>query len=433
MKTNSLFRSAALVALAAAAGASVATKADAQAATAWAGAPRTTEEDRQFKINGRLQMDVSNIDANYSTPAAGTDATYGRSFVRRVFLGAEGRFTEHWRYNVKLDLAPDRGDAVNPGSEVSLDDAFLEYAGDLGSIFIGNANAVSNMEDRTSSNEIPFVERSAIVQAFNPGRVLSLSWLTGGGNWSAGIALQGDSVANNETTVTAAASRGEPFGVMGRVTWAPIYQRTPEGLTLVHLGLMARDRDANGDGAFGYSARPNVASFSGLGAPVSGAGGSHDDLYGAELALQYHQFGAEAEYMTLKTDRGGALPDAEYNGYYVDVFFSPTGESRNYNATDGSFGRITPRRTLGNDGGIGHVMLSGRYEFLDLNDGTGASAVFGGEQKGYVLGATWKPIAYVKFMLNYSDYSVDRKNAVGVAQAGDGDFKSLTLRSQLDW
>jgi phosphate-selective porin OprO/OprP len=426
MKTNSLFRTAALAALTVAAGAGVATKGEAQA-------PRTTNEAVQFKINGRLQMDVANIDANYSTPAAGTDAQYGRSFVRRVFLGAEGRMTDNWRYNVKLDLAPDRGDAVNPGSEVTLDDAFLEYAGGFGSIFIGNANAVSNMEDRTSSNEIPFVERSGIVQAFNPGRVLSLSLLTGGGNWSAGIALQGDSVANNETTATTSPNRGEPFGVMGRVTWAPLYQKTPEGLTLVHLGLMARDRDANGDGAFGYSARPNVASFSGLGAPVSGAGGSHDDLYGAELAFQRNAFGAEAEYMQLKTDRGGSLPDAEYNGYYVDVFFSPTGESRNYVASDGSFTRITPLRPLGSDGGIGHVMLSARYEFLDLNDGTGASAVFGGEQKGYVLGATWKPIGYVKFLLNYSDYSVDRKNAANVAQAGDGDFKSVTLRTQLDW
>lgn len=426
MKTNSLFRSAALVALAAAAGVGFGGKAHAQAATAWAGAPRTTEEDRQFKINGRVHYDVVGIDADFTNPGA-TDLNYGRSFMRRIFLGAEGRFTQNWRYNVKLDVSPGRSDTSGQGNEVALDDAFLEYAGGFGSIFIGNANAVSPLEDRTSSNEIPFIERSSIYQAFIPGRVLSLSYLTGGGNWSLGVALQGDSPSNAE------AATGESFGVTARATFAPIYQRTPDGLTLVHLGLSARDRDQNGDANATYSARPAVSSNTGLGSTVGGAAFSHDTTYGAELALQLNSFGATAEYMTSKTERPGTLSEVDYSGYYIDLFWSPTGESRNYNATDGSFGRVTPRRTLGSDGGIGHVMLSARYDYIDLEDR--GAGVFGGEQSGYVLGATWKPVGYVKFHLNYSDYTIDRpSNLAGTTlNNNDGDVKAVSLRTQFDW
>ena len=44
--------------------------------------------------------------------------------------------------------------------------------------------------------------------------------------------------------------------------------------------------------------------------------------------------------------------EATATGYYIDLFFSPTGESRNYNAADGSFKNVVPFRTLGSDGGI---------------------------------------------------------------------------------
>jgi phosphate-selective porin OprO/OprP len=407
------------MALAATAGTGIAAKAEAQA-------PRTTTEAVQFKINGRVHMDVVGVKADYTS---GTDLEYGRSFMRRIFLGVEGRMTDNWRYNVKLDVSPGRSDTSGQGNEVALDDAFLEYAGGFGSLFIGNANAVSPLEDRTSSNEVPFIERSGIYQSFIPGRVLSLSWLTGGGNWSAGVALQGDSPSNAEATV------GESFGVQGRLTFAPIYQRTPDGLTLVHLGLHGRDRENNGDGLLAYSARPAVSSNTGLATPVSaGAIGKHDTTIGGELALQYNAFGMTAEYMSTNVERLGRS-DVTFDGYYVDLFWSPTGESRNYNATDGSFGRITPLRTLGSDGGIGHVMLSARYDYINLADATNvATGIFGGEQTGYVLGATWKPVGYVKFHLNYSDYTVDRLafNRTAVASA-DGDIQAVSLRTQFDW
>ena len=73
------------------------------------------------------------------------------------------------------------------------------------------------------------------INAFGFTKIGSIAAATGGGNWSAGVALQGDDFNNPESTNTS-----ETVGLEGRVTWAPIYDRTPDGVTVVHLGLNAR-------------------------------------------------------------------------------------------------------------------------------------------------------------------------------------------------
>jgi phosphate-selective porin OprO/OprP len=443
MTKFSIMRTAALAALAAAAGIGVTEKAHAQAATSWSGAPRTTEEDRQFKVNGRVQYDVYGIDADYTT---GTDQKYSGAFARRVFLGAEGRFTTNWRYNIKFDLTPGRQNNVttttttaagnvtsvttsgsNVGDEVRLDDFYLEYAGSTYSLFMGQNNALHHIEDRTSSNETPFNERSSIDQAFGFGKIFGLSYLTNGGNWSAGVGVETDKLDNPENPVDE-----ENIAYVGRVTYAPYFQRTPDGSSWLHLGLSARYRD-NGSGAtlLGYSATPGAASGgAGFSAPVTtGSIAGRDTLYGGEVFFQHNTFGVGGEYMQLQ----GKLPtgvDRTLEGGYVEAWWSPTGEGRNSQPTDGSWGRVTPRRTLGNDGGIGSILLTARYDFLDLNDST----TLGGEQKGWLAGVTWKPIAYVKFQGNYTNYEIDRKTALGVAVAGaDGDVQAFSLRTQFDF
>jgi phosphate-selective porin OprO and OprP len=422
-------RGAALIALASAGGVS---SAFAQAAstppppvtvtTQWRGAPQTNEEDRQFKVNGRIQYDYFDINQDFANPAT-ADVEYAGTFARRAFIGVEGRFTQHWRYNVKFDLSPGQSDTSGQGNEVRLDDAYLEYAGDDFSVFIGQNNAVAHMEDRTSSNYTPFNERSMIDQAFGFGKIFGVAFAANGGNWSAGAAYHTDTLNNGQTVNT-----DEQHYFIGRGTFAPIYSRTPDGITLLHLGVSARHREG-GTGFLSYSARPAQNSGSGLGTTISSAGNfGSDNLYGAEVAAQWNAFGATAEYMQLDADRSGAGLDGKVTGGYVDLFWSPTGESRTYMAVDGSWGRVTPRATLGADG-IGHVMLSGRYEFLDLSDDAfGVGAAGRGEQTGYNLGVTWMPIGYVKFQLNYGMYELDRPGTVN-----DQDIDSMTFRTQFDW
>lgn len=437
-------------------------------ATSWSGgSPRTTEEDRIFKINGRVMYDAFNISTD---ELAAVNQNYNRSFVRRAFLGVEGQFTQNWKYNIKLQFAPgadqaasatttvrlcqnagtsvvvqraacqageaDRGPIVTAVStsggdtDVGFDDAFIQYVFGDWEISLGQNNQVSPMEDRTSSLNIPFNERSGYINAFGFTKIASIAVATGGGNWSAGIALQGDDFNNPESTNTS-----ETIGFEGRATWAPIYDRTPDGVTVVHLGLNARIRD-NGGGpdtsgnrgpGFRYRARPQT----GYGDRFVDTGSlaiAQDTFIGGELSAQYNEFGMSAEYGQLNAtpQSGTALGGFEptFKGGFIDFFWSPTGDGRTYNGKDGSFGRITPRRTLGSDDGFGSLTLGARYDYLDLTDGT----MDGGEQKGVTLQATWQPLGFLKFQADASHLDIERPTS---PLRGTADV--VTIRSQIEW
>ena len=376
--------------------------------TSWTG---TVGEDRygdaRFKMRGRFQYDLYDSDWDIGTADDGT-----RSYVRRAFLGVQGRLTEHWRYKVDFVLTPG-------ASEVNVDDAFLEYVGDDWSIVIGEHNITSPLEDRISSLDIPFNERSSIINAFEYGRRAGIGFLTGGANWSFSAAAQGESLNTAGETFAV----DEATALSARFTFAPIFETTPEGVTLVHLGVHARQREQGDNADFRYRTRP----FNGRNTrhidTGTLAGAESDTTLGVEAAVQFGRFGAQAEYMVLDGD--ATAGDYTFDGYYVDVYWSLTGESRSYRGNQGSFGAIAPSRPFGTDGGWGHWMLSGRYDFIDLSDLGGASR---GEQSAWGVGLDWVPIDHVRFKLNYAFSDMDRVGA-GV----DDEAQIITLRSQFDF
>jgi phosphate-selective porin OprO/OprP len=401
---------AALAALAAAGGIAATTgQADAQVSTVWTGTVGEVRDEAsggRFKLRGRLQYDVQSNDWDV------LDEDGTRSYVRRAFLGFQGRFNENWRYKVDFILTPS-------SETIGVDDAYLEYARDNWSVLLGEHNITSPLEDRISSLDIPFIERTSVINAFEYGRRAGLGFLTGGANWSAAAALQGDSLNNSDNS-----GFDESTAVSGRFTWAPVFETTPEGVTLVHLGAHARMRDSGGDAPFRYRTRP----LNGRGTRWIDAGGGlpggEDFGYGAEAALQFGPFGAQAEYIILDGESTGGA-EYEFDGYYVDVYWSLTGESRAYRGNQGSFGAIAPARPVTEEGGIGHWMLSGRYDYVDLSDPAGGAAR--GEQSAYSLGLDWVPIDHVRFKLNYALSEMDR--TVGT----DDEAQIISLRSQFDF
>ncbi len=404
--TKKVLATAALAALATAAGAATAHAQSAPShTTSWTG---TVGEDRygdaRFKMRGRFQWDVSSQEWDNSS-----DDGF-RSYARRAFLGVQGRLSEHWRYKVDFVLTPSAG-------EIAVDDAFLEYVGDNWSIVLGEANVTSPLEDRISSLDIPFIERSSIINSFGYGRLAGISFLTGGANWSASAAVQGESLNSADDFNT-----DETTAISGRFTFAPIFSTTPEGTTLVHLGVHARARDTGDNGDFNYRPRP----FNGRGDRwiATSAIGDSDMTYGVEAAVQFGAFGAQAEYMRLDGETSGGV-DFDADGYYVDLYWSLTGESRNYRGNQGSFSAIAPRNPVTQEGGWGHWMLSGRYDSIDLSDP--AFGATRGEQTAWAIGLDWVPLDHVRFKLNYADTDMDR------TAGADTSAEIITLRTQFDF
>lgn len=404
---------AAIAALATAGGLAMhATDASAQATTSWNGAPETREGEQRFKVRGRFQYDMAS--ANWDTGGDDGFSTY----TRRAFLGVQGRLTEQWRYKVDFVLDPGASNPSSTGgneSEVGFDDAFLEYAGSNWSLVIGEHNITSPLEDRISSLDIPFIERSGLITSQGFGRLAGIGFMTGGANWSAAVAAQGDSL--NETS---AQGTDEQTALSGRFTFAPIFETTPEGVTLLHLGVYARQRDIQEDSTISYSVRPQNGR--GATAMAMGLTAEEDFAYGVEAAGQYGPFGITAQWGQLEATDGGT--EYETSGYYVDASWSLTGESRSYRGNQGSFGAISPARPFGVDGGLGHWALSARYDFTDMSEGIAATS---GEQTAYAVGLEWVPISHVKFMFNYAQSEIEYNSGA------DNEAQILTLRTQFDF
>ncbi len=416
---------AALAALAAATGSvAMASTAHAQDVTqSWTG---TVAEDRagqaRFKMRGRLQYDIYSNE--WSSDNATIDAEDGtRSYVRRAFLGVQGRFSDHWRYKVDFVINPGASgdDAATGDQAVAVDDAYLEYAGDFYSFVIGENNVTSPLEDRTSSLDIPFIERSSIINAYGYGRAAGVAGLITGANWMAAVGVYGDSLNNSEANFT----NSEQTSISGRFTWAPIFETSPEGVTLLHLGISARDRYNGDDALYRYRPRPLNGRGSRWVESSSGNATEHDTSYGFEVAGQYNAFGFTAEYITLEGETPAGL-QVDSDGYYVDVTWSITGEPRAYRGNQGSFGPVAPLHPV-TEGGWGHWGLIARYDSIDLTDIDAGSSR--GEQTAYGLGVNWVPIDHVRFMLNYTSTEADRTAAAAI----DADADVISLRTQFDF
>ncbi|MGQ0533246.1 MAG: porin, partial [Caulobacteraceae bacterium] len=207
-------------------------------------------------------------------------------------------------------------------------------------------------------------------------------------------------------------------------TWAPIFEASPDGYTLVHLGVSARQRYMGDDSTFAYNARP----LNGRGTRWIdlGVAGESDISVGAEVALQYNAFGVTAEYGVLDGETAAGV-EYEATAYYVDASWSLTGEPRAYRGNQGSFGPIVPAHSM-LDGGWGHWALKARYDFVDLSDTVGAAGTRG-EQTAWAAGLDWVPVDHVRFMLNYASTEMDR---TGPATTDD-EAQVVTLRTQFDF
>jgi phosphate-selective porin OprO/OprP len=449
---------AAMAALAAAGGVAVSGVAQAQTTPTiqpMNGAPEIRDGQQRFKMRGRFQFDF------YSNEWDNTAEDGSRSYVRRAFLGAQGRLTDRWRYKIDFVLSPgaseagsvstttlrlcqntttsvitertaciagesDRGPVVTAASggaagadDVAVDDAFLEYAGDFFSIVIGESNITSPLEDRTSSLDIPFVERSSIINAYGFGRAAGVAGLVTGANWMAAVGVYGDSLNNQDNNF----SNDEQMSVSGRFTWAPIFESSPDSYTLLHLGVSARQRYNGDDALFRYRARPLNGRGSRWVETSSGSAVEGDTAIGFEIAGQWNAIGFTGEYITIEGETPAGV-ELESDGYYVDVIWSITGEPRAYRGNQGSWGPIVPRRPV-NQGGWGHWDVSARYDFIDLSDTAGGSSR--GEQSAWALGLNWVPVDHVRFMLNYAQTDADR------TAGADADVEVVTLRTQFDF
>jgi phosphate-selective porin OprO/OprP len=390
----------------------------------WSGAPRMTNDDATFKVRGRILLDAvfQSVDKE-----AGTDFDTRSIRGRQVFLGVEGQINQFFAYKAE-------GGAVNGGAW-AWDDVVLEWkVNESTSLMFGNIKA-AGLENLTSTRFTTFMDRGPYGEIGPDSYVLSVVGKVNGPNWTAALAVQGDSINSPDVTanVTNPPDVKERMGVTGRVSWAPVMTDSDR----VHLGAYARYRDHGNEAGFTYQTRP-MTNF-GSRYVTTGAIGDKDTTWGLEGAWIHNSFSAQAEWSSIKVDRlisgASAGGNPTVNVGYAFVSWWPTGETRNYDATKGEIGRPKILNPV-NAGGTGGVELALRYDYADLTDAYDSASTPGsktlsqdaGKYTSWTVGVNYYPISYVRFMANYTKAKQDNP-VVG----RDVDVDQFQLRAQLDF
>ena len=321
--------------------------------------------DIVFKMGGRLQLDYSQIQADLDGQKSQT--VENDFLVRRARIFAAGTIQD-WGFKAQFNL----GD----GNGGSPEDLYIRYNGfgSAAKITLGKQKEPFSLEELESSKDISMLERSAIVEAYSPGRNYGVSVA---GDWGYGVYAVGvfedDSAEDDKLTAN------HP-SVTARFVYNPIQSDD----SVVHVGVS-------------YSHRANEVS-----------------LRGVELGTSVGAFHAQAEY--LYALYAGGDKDQDNEGYYLQAGYILTQEHRGYK--NGVFKRVKPSTNAG------AWELVARYDA-----GFGKYSDFGlgseeGQGQAYSLGVNWYANNNVKLGLDYGHATLDDSDDKG---------SSVRLRTQLVW
>jgi phosphate-selective porin OprO and OprP len=350
-----------------------------------------------FRLGGRIMTDAAHYDEDINTLGSGTE-------LRRVRLSWDGTLSRNWAFKGALEMA----------GGADLKSTYLEYVGLPDTYFrFGKYKEPISMEELSSSKYTTFMERAMLTELV-PGRNVGIGAGRSGERWGFSAGLFAGLEDGEE-------EQDEGLALSSRFHYAPWY--TPRHSA--HLGISASYRDMGDSHAIRFRARPesHVTDTRLVDTGVV-TGVDNVTWLGLEAALVADSLSLQSEYLAADLGRSG-LSDPRFQGWYAYGSWFLTGESRNYDARGGTFGRIAPRRPFG-QGGPGAIELGLRFSRLDLTD----EDVVGGVEDNLALGLNWYPTPNVRFMVNYIKVlELDRPGS-----ELDGDRPSiLQIRGQADF
>jgi phosphate-selective porin OprO/OprP len=351
----------------------------------WKDGPRFETADGNFTLAllGRLMWDSFWITSDDFDSTITEDGT----FFRRVRLGVRGTAYKNTEFMVEVDFA--RGSVVLTDVYVA-----LKKLGFAGTFKAGHFKEPIGLEVLASANDITFMERSAATEAFAPFRNAGFSIgnaaLEERMTWAVGMFKDG-------TDDLGATREDGGYALTARVTGLVVQNK--DAATLVHVGVGFRFADPNGD-AVQFQARPGTGTGNRL---VNTGSIAADDytLVNFEFAVVWKRLSAQAEFYLADV---GAVTGADpsFSGWYVQVSWWITGETRPYKAAAACFGAPKPKRNFHDGGGgPGAWEIAVRIDTIDLID----EGVDGGEQDDITAGVNWhwNPNARVMFNVVFSD------------------------------
>ena len=349
-----------------------------------------TDSARNWRFHGRIQLDSARYDSD--NPLYLDDAE-----LRRARIGLLGDLWRGWRMKVEYEFS---GSTPGPKS------IYLRHdLGENGTVTFGHFKESVSLQASTSSRYNTFMER-ALPHADSPGYRLGAKFATYGDSWSATAGITGGRLTDQHDIET------DGTGLYFRGVFNPIARRKQ----MWHIGFGAEARRYGSTDTVRLRSRPEsdltdvrMVDTGTIVDPDTGL------RYTAELAWKLRSVHAQAEYLHLSLSRNGGLPDLDFSGWYAQVGWFITGESRTYNRKSGTFGRIKPEHSYG----AWEVAM--RISDIDLN----SSDIAGGTEKNSTVGINWYATKSTRLSLNYVDASA-RPDQYGL----NDDVRALQARFQ---
>ncbi|MFZ5653054.1 MAG: OprO/OprP family phosphate-selective porin [Pseudomonadota bacterium] len=353
---------------------------------------KTADGNASFKLGGRMQLDFNSFDGVINT-VPGEDGS--DIFFRRARIELGGHYHD-WEYEMAYNLT-DSG---------SIDQLHTTYAGlgDLGQLTFGQQKENFGLEDTGSSKWITAMERSLPANTFDTGNNVGAK-LHGANDfisYSLGVFKQDlDDKNDLDTAMT------------GRIVVRPMYGE--DGLIHIGAGYTTRDGEFTQLGSrLGVRGGEDGSAAARIrGRYTGGAVADELEAWNGELAGSFGPVHAMAEYFDGEISGAGGAPDIEADGYYVQLGWILTGESRSYKTDIAAFDKVKP------SGPSGAWEAFARYDELDVSDTDNIPPVqlIGETGNTLTLGVNWYANELVKIALNYVHAETDEE----ISGEDDGD------------
>ncbi|MCP1480269.1 phosphate-selective porin OprO/OprP [Pseudomonas chlororaphis] len=401
----------------------------------------TTDSAFSFKLGGRLQADYGRFDDYYTKNGNSGDGAY----FRRAFLELGGTAYKDWKYQLNYDFSHNSGSS----DDGYFDEASISYVGFKPvTIRVGRFDPDFGLEKATSSKWVTAMERNSAYELAD--------WINTHEN---GMGLQVGSVVADMAYLSTSVSAKDLNDSDGdsvkqfnaRAVFAPMHETG----NVLHFGLDFASRDLN-DTAFDSRIRPrlgvrgvatnggndagangNRATFGGgigltpsnSSTPNITAVGAYDTdtVFGGEFAFATGPFSVQAEYLKrkMKAD-SNAYQDVKATGYYGQLAYTLTGESRSYKLDGAKFDSIKPENKQ-----YGAWEVFYRYDNIKVDDenvvsSTSTREVGDAKASLNTIGVNWYANEAVKISANYIKVSTDNVTN----NVGDDSGDALVARVQ---
>jgi phosphate-selective porin OprO/OprP len=288
---------------------------------------KTSDGNYSAKLGGRIQWDYNYAELN----GVADEDDFS---IRRARLYLSGNVND-WSYKMQFNVGNNNGGTP--------EDLYIRYNGwgKQAVVTVGNQKEPFGLEQLESSKDISYLERSAVTEAYAPGRQEGILFSGQRGGITYALGVFEDDGANDGTAVT------------GRVTYAPIKSADQ----VLHFGVAHSNRDED------------------------------TDITGLEVAYARGPYHIQSEFISSEEN------DASREGLYVQAGWIITGETRPYK--NGIFKRVKP----GNSSGAWEVVV--RYED---GDGAYSDEELGStDGTSYGMGVNYYLNSFIRIGATYTD------------------------------